>query len=242
MTIHVLTGDALLNNFPEGKLQGSVAISRECLIEGPVNASTLSDFWNQRESYLKDTYPESDISYSDDVAYEFEKLNDLKEGDEVNLWFEHDLFCQINLWFTLSLLDQKNVTVYRVSPVVSNQDELWYGFGPMSPEELLKCYEQKTLLSSEDIQLGKNLWLAYAAADNPALTQLSANPSKAFPYLKEVCKAQTERPDRPEKVLKEIISKGNTSFEKVFIEFCEQEGIYGFGDSQVQNIYDQLLK
>ncbi|MFZ1808268.1 MAG: hypothetical protein WAU36_13645 [Cyclobacteriaceae bacterium] len=71
MTIHVLTGDALLTNFPDGKLEGSIAISRECLIEGPVNAGNLKDFWSQREAYLMDAYPESDISYEDDVAFEF---------------------------------------------------------------------------------------------------------------------------------------------------------------------------
>ncbi|MEQ8364688.1 MAG: DUF1835 domain-containing protein [Cyclobacteriaceae bacterium] len=242
MTIHVLTGDALLSNFPEGKLKGSIAISRECLIEGPVDAGTLKDFWKQREAYLSDAYPESDINYQDDVAFEFEKFNDLKEGDEVNLWFEHDLFCQINLWFTLSLLRGKGVSVYRVYPVIDDPDELWDGFGPMSPEELLKCYEQKILLSTEDLQLGNALWRAYVASDNKALDKLSSVPTKAFPYLKEVCKAQIERPIRPERALKEIINNGNTSFDEVFIEFCEQEGIYGFGDSQVQKIYDQLLK
>jgi hypothetical protein len=242
MTIHVLTGDALLSNFPEGKLEGNIAISRECLIEGPVDAGNLKDFWDQREAYLSATYPESEINYQDDVAFEFEKLNDLKHGDEINLWFEHDLFCQVNLWFTLSLLNVKGVTVYRVYPVIDDPDELWDGFGPMSPEELLKCYEQKIHLSPEDIKLGKDLWQAYTSANNTALEKLSATPSKAFPYLEEVCKAQIERPARPEKTLKEIIKSGNSSFEEVFIEFCEREGIYGFGDAQVQKIYDQLMK
>lgn len=242
MTIHVLTGDALLNNFPEGKLKGSIAISRECLIEGPVNANSLEEFWNQREAYLETTYPESDISYEDDVAFEFEKLNDLKEGDEVNLWFEHDLFCQVNLWLTISLLYKKKVTVYRVYPVIDYPDELWEGFGPMSPRELLKCYEQKILLSPEDLQLGKDLWNAYSASDNEKLKKLSAVPAKAFPYLKEICKAQIERPERPVRVLKEIIKGKNLSFDSIFIEFSEREGIYGLGDTQVQRIYDQLMK
>ena len=229
MTIHVLTGDALLNNFPEGKLKGSIAISRECLIEGPVTANSLEEFWNQRGAYLKFTYPESDISYEDDVAFEFEKLNDLQEGDEVNLWF------------TISLLHEKKIAVYRVYPVIDDPDELWEGFGPMSPRELFKCYEQKILLSPEDLQLGKDLWSAYSASDNETLEKLSAVPAKAFPYLKEICKAQIERPERPVRVLKEIINGKNLSFDEIFIEFSEREGIYGLGDTQVQRIYDQLM-
>lgn len=242
MTLHVLTGDALLENFPTGKLKGSIAISRECLVEGPVKANTLEDFWDIREAYLSANYPESDINYQDEVAFEFNKLNDLKEGDEVNLWFEHDLFCQVNLWFTLSLLYDKGATVYRVYPIIDDPEELWDGFGPMSPEELLKCYEQKMPLSTEDIQLGNSLWKAYSQSDNESLKTLSSTSNKAFPYLKEVCDAQIERPGRPQKALKEIIDSGNTSFKKAFMEFSQQEGIYGFGDLQVKKIYDQLMQ
>ncbi|MEP2670324.1 MAG: DUF1835 domain-containing protein [Cyclobacteriaceae bacterium] len=246
MTLHVLTGDALLENFPAGKLEGSIAISRECLVEGPVKAIALEEFWSIRESYLSATYPESDINYQDEVAFEFNKLNDLNDGDEVNLWFEHDLFCQVNLWFTLSLLNGKGISVYRVYPAIADPDELWDGFGPMSPEELLKCYEQKILLTPEDIQLGNDLWLAYTSSDNNTLKTLSNTPNEAFPYLKEVCEAQigrtSESPGRPERILQEIINQGNTSFNKAFMEFSEQEGIYGFGDLQVKKIYDQLMK
>lgn len=242
MTIHVLTGDALLNNFPEGKLEGSIVINRECLIEGPVKVDSLKEFWNLRESFLSESYPESNIHYQDDVAFEFEKLNDVTEGDEINLWFEHDLFCQINLWFTLTFLRNKKVSIYRVYPVIDDPAELWYGFGPMSPEELLKCYEGRKPFSKEDLQLGNALWQAYASNNHDTLVKLSLSTSKVFPYLKEVCKAQVDRPDRPERVLQEIINKGNTSFKKVFEEFSEQEGIYGFGDTQVKKIYDQLSK
>lgn len=242
MTIHVLTGDDLLDNFLEGMLEGSIAINRECLIEGPTRVNSLKEFWNIRESYLSEVYPESEINYQDDVAFEFEKLDNLTEGDEVNLWFEHDLFCQVNLWFTLTLLQNKNISIYRVYPLEDDLKDLWYGFGPMSPEELLKCYDNRKLLSKEDLKLGNDLWQAYASNDHYALDKLSDSKSKAFPHLKEVCKAQIDRPGRPEKVLQEIMNKGTTSFNKVFEKFSEAAGIYGFGNTQVRKIYDQLLK
>lgn len=246
MTIHVLTGDALLQSFPSGKLIGNIAISRECLIEGPVKANSIKEFWDIRESYLLQTFPESDINYQDEVVFEFEKLNDLKEGDEVNLWFEHDLFCQVNLWFTLSLLYNRKCTVYRVSPVIDDPEQLWHGFGPMSPQELLNCYKSKILLTENDIKLGNDLWQAYANSDNQLLKNLSMTSTSTFPYLKEVCQAQIERtsqsPGRPEKVLQEIIDSGFSSFGKAFVEFSYREGIYGFGDLQVKKIYDQLKK
>ena len=246
MTIHVLTGDALLSNFPEGKLTGAIAINRECLIEGPVAFTNLEDFWQERESYLLDAYPESDISYPDDVVFEFEKLKELQQGDEVNLWFENDLFCQINLWFTISLLPENGVAVYRIVPVIDNPEELWNGFGPMSSNELMDCFNKRILLTPEDLQLGKKLWQAYSTANLQELEKLAVIKSKAFPYLKEVCDAHIQRtstqPGRPEKALKGIIDNGTTSFESAFEQFSEQEGIYGFGDMQVKRIFEQLIR
>lgn len=246
MTTHVLTGDALLYNFPNGKLEGSLVINRECLIEGPASSKNLDEFWNERELYLTETYPESDINYQDEVVFEFEKLNDLKDGDEVNLWFEHDLFCQVNLWFTLSILPEKDLSVYRVFPVVEKTKNLWLGFGPMSSNELMNCFVQRVRLTPDDLELGRNLWKAYSNSDYKTLVKLGDNVSPAFLYLKEVCEAHTQRipkggqPGRPERVLKEIIDSGNNTFEKAFQKFSELEGVYGFGDSQVKNIYDRL--
>lgn len=248
MIYHVLTGEALLQSFPKGKLEGSVVIIRECLIEGPVKTDTLPAFWENRMEYLSNTYPESDIHYVDDVVFEFEKLMELQDGDEVNFWFEHDLFCQLNFWFTLTLLPAKNLKLYRVSPIVKNPKMLWHGFGPMSPKELLNCFSNKTQLTPADLELGKDLWKAYSNSDMNTLSELSNAISPSFPHLKEVCKAQIDRGSdgnqigRPERVLKQILDSGVNYFEEAFQVFSEQEGIYGFGDSQILNIYDRLME
>lgn len=247
MTWHVLTGDALLASFPKGKLDGSLVIIRECLIEGPVNADSSSNLFEKRKAYLNHTYPESNIDYEDDVVFEFEKLKAISEDDEVNFWFEHDLFCQTNFWFTLTLLPRKNLKLFRVSPIAHDTRYLWRGFGPMNAKELLTCFKHRTKISDGDIELGRNLWDAYSSNDMNKLASLSTSNSTCFSYLKEVCEAQIARiskdgqPGRPERILKRIIEDGNHTFEAAFDVFSELEGIYGFGDLQVKKIYDHLI-
>ncbi|HRX00393.1 MAG TPA: DUF1835 domain-containing protein [Cyclobacteriaceae bacterium] len=244
---HVLTGDALLENFPKEKIKGSLIVNRECLIEGPVQPEPSDQFWNEREKYLTQTYTDSDIDYRSEVMAELTKLQQLKDGDEVNLWFEHDLFCQTNFWFTITLIPN-SVKVHRVSPIVEEPEYLWYGFGALSKDELSTCFERRQELSSQEIELARNLWAAYASEDTALLRSLSQSPNKAFPYLKEVCEAHIERelktgrPGRPEKTIRKIIEKEGKSFHTVFREFCEREGIYGFGDLQVKHIYDRILQ
>ena len=172
----------------------------------------------------------------------------MQDGDEINFWFEHDLFCQVNFWLTLTQIPRKAVALYRVSPLIKDPNLLWHGFGPMSPNELLNCFSSRIHLAEVDLTLGKNLWNAYSTSDWVTLKQLSKTHSPSFPYLEEVCTAQIERiptinqPGRPERVLMEIIQQENKSFEKVYSIFSKREGIYGFGDSQVKKIYDQLTQ
>ena len=66
--------------------------------------------------------------------------------------------------------------------------------------------------------------------------------ANVLPKLKEVCQAQIEKSFRPINTLKTLISKGETDFAKIFEQFNEQEAVYGFGDLQIKNIYNQIAQ
>ena len=53
MEAHVLNGDALACKF---SIEGLFIVARECLIDGPVNASSINEFWKTRASFLSNTY------------------------------------------------------------------------------------------------------------------------------------------------------------------------------------------
>ena len=78
---------------------------------------------------LKNEYGADNNSYAETVAKEFEKLLEFAEkGNELNLWFEYELFCQVNMWFCLHLLQDTKANVFRVLPMVRNKEEIWKGF------------------------------------------------------------------------------------------------------------------
>jgi hypothetical protein len=243
MEVHVLNGDALAGGFPFG---GEIIICRECLIEGPVQASTLEEFWNTRASYLSDAFNGHGPSYFNDVSSELNKLQNQKPDAVINLWFEHDLFCQANLWFILHLLRDSRFSgsVYRVIPPTDGTD-LWSGFGPMNEQDLEQCFKDRIRLSPDDLLFGASLWSAYQTHDLAQLKTLSIPSSASFPFLKEVCEAHIQRFSasgigRPHARLKQIITSGVTDFNEIFKEFWKTEGIYGFGDLQVKNMLTEL--
>lgn len=238
MIYHVLPGDAQVGTFRETKATGEIIVCREALIEGDLKAESLEDFWRVRENYLSKIYPDSEISYAENVKSEFEKLFNVSPNDEVNLWFEHELFCQANLWFCLSLLSESSARVYRVAPVAENENDLWKGFGGLSASDLEKCFERRIRLSKEDVRFGKELWEHFQLK---SFDFIDFEKAENFPHLKEVCEAAVEIESRPEARMREILETGERDFGKVFEKFRATEGVYGFGDTQVRKIYESFL-
>lgn len=237
---HILNGDALKSQFPIEALSGELIVARECLVDGDVSGETLEEFFATRAKTLVDLYGPLDQDYYEKVAPEINKTVSLSEG-EVNLWFEDDLFCQVNLWFVSSLVLKKDVLVNLVRPTTSIQ----FGFGSMNQEELVSAFEQKTPITSEDLEHFASLWAAYQKRDSENLLHISNLLQPRFSFLPEAVKAQIERgdenkPGRPEKTLLQIIEEVGPNFKLVFPEFCKREAIYGFGDLQVKRLFDQL--
>jgi hypothetical protein len=248
MTYQILNGDALLDLLPENILSGEIIVARECLVDGPVTGDTLPDFWQTRASFINSEFQEEKETYYSDVVTEFDKIAAIPAGSEVNLWFEEDLFCQVNLWFSVSLLGAiDNLKVNLAKPPLTDNRPDWRGFGAMDRDALAKAYQNRTRLTTQDINLLSNLWLAYKNNDRTRLAELAANPPEHFPFLNEVVRAHLERQSddnksgRPENTLREILKETTDhQFKNIFREFSVREGIYGFGDSQVESILNRL--
>jgi hypothetical protein len=237
MKVHVLPGDAIAENFSKTGIEGTIVVCRECLVEGGVKAENLEEFWNARARFIGESYGEESEQYFADVRREFENLQSLARRDaEVSLWFEYELFCQVNMWFCLYLLRESEAKIYRAAPVVRGAGDIWKGFGGLGAEDLKKCFAARIEFSDADRRLGASLWEAFQNSDYEALERLSASESECFPYLKEVCRAEIEKNSRPQKILQAIIADGVTDFAEIFPEFSARAGVYGFGDSQVKRL------
>jgi hypothetical protein len=240
MEVHILNGDALAVKFP---IAGEVIICREAMINGPVH-SNGEQFWKDRARYIAGAFQAEETTYFVDVKAEFEKLRIL-DAQQINLWFEHDLFCQANMWFVLHYIHQNKITcpVYRVMPP-PNMPDIWSGFGRMATPDLRECYRNRVEMSANDMQTGIALWKAYRDHSLNDLKKISNTSSPSYPFLKEVCEAHIQRfpahEGRPQKRLLQIKDNGLADFHDIFKEFSKTEGVYGFGDLQVEEILKSL--
>ncbi len=240
--VHILNGGALAEQWPD-TMTGEVIVMRECLVEGPVQAESWSEFRAQRDEYLSLAYPESHIDYPVQVAGEFERIRQLSAETAINLWFEDDLFCQVNLWFVCHLLEELNRTgdIRWVRP----QTELRWGFGGVPPEELADLQELARPIDRIKLNSLAALWRAYRGGETDELLKIAANLGSDWTMVHRAAEAHRDRVEHnhPNRLIREIIA-GNpqASFGKIFQEFSRRAPIYGFGDLQVKRLHDAVLK
>jgi hypothetical protein len=244
MMVHILNGDALADTFKKSGIHGEVIICREGLIDGPVASDDPAEFWSGRARYFQQDFEGPPNEYQRVVKAEFDKLSGLDPDQDIFLWFEHDLFCQTNMWFIISLLNKNDLTkIYRVSPLPKLNTQ-WQGFGRHAEDDLKSCLGNRVSFFEGDLKLGANLWDAFRKSNLESLRFLSGSVSPCFPRLEEICNAEIDRKKyaRPVKALKEIIAKGYTEFSDIFAQFSQREAIYGFGNVQVDTMLKELRR
>ena len=205
-----------------------------------MKGENLKELYKVRASFLGI----SEEEYENHTVSEFKKIEAIPNDFEINLWFEDDLFCQVNFWFAAHLLSESDnkCPVFLVRPKVHTQ----YGFGAYSSDELEELYNnRKEIIHLKDFQ---TLWKHFQENSIEELTKVSEKLSAEFQFLANVVKAHIERiPDessdgRPKESLRKIMKElDSVEFGPVFREFCKRESIYGFGDLQVKRIFDEML-
>ena len=118
---HILNGDGMAGAFRTSGIDGNIIIWREGFALGPVSYhfnnkeffNRRKQFWNQyRQVVTNDPIP----VYDSHFIPEIEKINRIGSLSDIYLWFEYDLFCQVNMIALLSLIHQgqKGKNIYLV--------------------------------------------------------------------------------------------------------------------------------
>lgn len=216
-------------------------VCREALIEGPID---INDFFNSRAEYISEIHGVSTNGYHELSTCQFNKIKSIPDNADINLWFEDDLFCQCNLWFIIDLLLSRSLkaNIYLVRPT----SDSWLGFGSMEEKLFAQAYKNRTLLTTENLSDFQKLWFIYSQQIKDDPKEVAEKLITLIPRLPLVIEAHLERLEplnRPLETLKKIMSEmENHDFPSVFKEFCIREGIYGFGDTSIKKMYDNLLQ
>jgi len=249
--LHITNGDSLTDRLKSLELKGDIITWREMLCEGKTLTNVGSEsFWKTRFEFLNKNYKVSKSWFVEKTLKEYRSLCNHKQQDQIVLWFEYDLFCQINMLAVISWLKTHRKYAHISLVCSGNEDETdkMYGLGDVSDEKLRELYENRIELSMNDIEYADYVWQLYCS-DNPIrLENLTDFKNYQYDYLSDAIKTHLKRfptiknglNDIENHVLQLSFDKKPKSKRELLRTVLMDQGVYGFGDSQYERIITTL--
>jgi len=250
--MHVLNGDATLTLFRQSDIPGEIVVCREMMCEGKVKyTNDPADFFTSRSKHLEYHYGIDKQTYFTNVVKELEQLARVAREDEVVLWFEFDLFCQINLLFILHYLRSQISPLPRISMVsIDQHPEVpdFRGLGLLMPYHFPALFQERMYLEDADLARAEHAWQAYCQGDPLTLEAISKEPGGNLPFLGPALRAHLQRLPSVENGLNVIqnyflrkLSVSRQRWHDLYAQFWTDMKLYGFGDFQL-DIYIQRMR
>ena len=241
--LHIHNGDSAAGTAKKSDIPGEHLAWREALVCGPAPGNlSAAEFRQVRAQHLADAYGANLEKTVQELQTQEETLARFSDHDEVVLWFEHDLFCQVQLIYLLDRFAQSELGQTRLNLICINEFpgvDGFRGFGELTGEQLAALFPQRQEVTQSQLDLGSRAWQTYSSAHPAGLIALVDSDTSALPFLKGALIKHLQRfPStdnglgRIESVGLELIAKGCPNFRSLFPAFGRREPEYGFGDSQ----------
>ncbi|GAC1390946.1 MAG: DUF1835 domain-containing protein [Vulcanimicrobiaceae bacterium] len=242
-TLHITNGDSVAYLWRKGGLLGTYLPWRDVLHEGPVPpGATLEETSNLRAQYLGVSGYGNTIK----IQHEFQKRDAVMarcaEFDEIVLWFEHDLFDQLQILQILDYLGVRSLPLGKVQ-LIQSDDFL----GMLAPEELLALQSKRRPVNAATFRLAKEVWDAYRQETPQALYELQDRVTSEMRHLHSAIRRLFEEYpgkatglSRTQTQILDTVAGGVNRKDDIFrlSQNCE-EAVY-LGDSSFFRILDDL--
>ena len=246
--VHILNGDAISVSLDHANIQGERIVCRELLCDGPSQYEINDQFWITRSDYFKKDLAVSSEEYYQKSVLEFKKIHSIARKEPITLWFEYDLFCQVNLIFVLNLLiqDERKDNLYLICVGDREESEHRLGLGEIDSKHYPELFKQKVKLDEKDFKTAMAFWKIWNSEAHSKLKTIEI--SKNFTYLKDAISAHLKRFRSTEtfNIIDERINEILTEFgpskkSDMIRNLLIKDNDFGFGDFQYQKYLEKLI-
>ena len=178
--LHITNGDSTVGLLKAANIEGDMLPWRDILHMGPVPVTdTLAELSKIRASFLASLGWTDEEPIQDDFKRRDNKLALAGNYDKVLLWFEHDLYDQLQLLQLLDWFNQDSKLATKLWLINPNKH-----LGYHTVDEVPDLLSQQAPVTQQQITLAKDLWLAFRQPTPEALFQSLDRDMTALPYLK----------------------------------------------------------
>lgn len=240
-TLVITNGDHAADLLVEAGRGDTVLAWRDVLHEGPLADLPLGELTSLRVRWLAQRFGLDRETIAEDFAERDEELRRHLEYDRIELWFEHDLFDQLQLVQLLNFFSGQK----RPDRVCLVQADSF--LGAERPQTILRFAERERPITSDDLDTAAPAWRALCAASPAATEDVIRGPGDTLPYLKPaLIRFLEELPDsrnglsRTEEAALSAIARGIQTPTDIFREVLGHEEAAFMGDWSFFHLLETL--
>jgi DNA-binding transcriptional MerR regulator len=240
---HLTNGDSAARTLRRTELRGPVLAWRDVLHDGPVPPGDERAVREARARFLVETGWDAHIEH---VIDELERrdaalLEAVAAGREVVLWFEHDLYDQLQLVQVLALVARSGLPTEGLRLICIDRFEgrpRFAGLGELDAPELASLWPLRQPVGTALLAGALEAWDAFREPDPRALEALTPGPE--LPFLRaallrllEELPATGDGLGRTERQLLEALAAGATTAHELMAANSHAEEAPFMGDTWV---------
>src|SRR5215468_6249938 len=182
--LHVTNGESAGNTLRQTALGGAVLPWQDVLHAGPVPCVPRRELLRLRAGFLADAGWGSRRAILGSLERRDAQLvGALRDGAEVVLWFEHDLYDQLQLLDVLSLAHDAGGAPELVVVDSFPGKPCFRGLGELTADELETLWPQRGRASRETLAAAAEAWQAVRAPEPSALAAWAHREDAELPFL-----------------------------------------------------------
>jgi hypothetical protein len=250
--LHITNGDSVLNTFRQVRFPGRYLAWKDALHDGPVpQTESLADLSDIRARTLADFGWGTYEPLRADFDQRDRTLEDFRKFEEVVLWFEHDLYDQLQLiqlldWFSRQEMGKIRLSIVQINSHAGIKD--FQGLGQLSGTQLARLFPLRRTAMPEQLAIGADAWAAFCSPTPEALADFLQVNHPEMPFLRDAllrfCQEYpwtTDGLSRTQRQILQAVQKGAATKEQIYLASRKQEAV-AWGDSSVYLRLDDLTK
>ncbi|HEY3112886.1 MAG TPA: DUF1835 domain-containing protein [Gemmatimonadaceae bacterium] len=231
--LNITNGDSAAGTLSEAGVEGKIIAWRDVLHEGPVDSSlSLEELSKERARFIAEQGWDDFAHVSGDFAERDRVIRHLDYFDEVVLWFEDDLYDQLQLIQLLDFFGRGAARGKILSAIVVD------GYiPPLSVDELKKLDGKRPRVTAAQLDLAKRAWKAFGSPDPTSISRLLSEDTSELRYLARALTRHLEEfpstdngLSRSEREALTVIDAGHNTPVGAFLEVAKKQESIFLGD------------
>jgi redox-sensitive transcriptional activator SoxR len=182
--LHITNGESAGNTLRQTALGGAVLSWQDTLHEGPVPALPRQELLRTRARFLADCgWGDRQALRSSLQRRDRQLLEALRDGLQVVLWFEHDLYDQLQLLDVLALAHSQQAAPELIVIGSFPGKPSFAGLGELTASELETLWPSRRRAAPAALAAATSAWAALQAPEPTTLAEWATHESAQLPFL-----------------------------------------------------------